>query len=204
MDDLTGLKQGFIQQICTACIDEGPFSFNYTFRSILLSKQIVSLFGECHVMDRLPHGWNYYEGETFYISGKGCQKITLNDLFATSVQKEWLRQICEKSLKSESISYFGGKEPLCSILDQERIRTFVVDDKNLMIIFQPYTVGGGADGPFVVKIPFAELYGKWQPGNLVERCLPIDTDFIASWDEDNWTCNIQEGSSIGSRESFSN
>lgn len=199
-DNLTGLKNEFIEQIHTCCIDEGPFSFHYSFRTVLYSKQIVSLFGEFSVHDRLPHGWRYYEGKTFYTENNKRKELCLNDLFKTDAQKECLRQLCENAIKKEECSYFTGKEPLRTILTQNDINTFVVDDKNLIIIFQPYIVGGGADGPFVVKIPYDELTGKWQKGNPLDELLPITKNFLSSWDEDNWISDIQEDDSIAYQE----
>lgn len=197
MDDLTSLKNEFVEQIHTCCIDEGPFSFNYNFRTVLFSKQIVSLFGEFNVHDRLPHGWNYYEGKTFYTINNEHKEITLSNLFTTDNQKEYLRQTCENAIKKETTSYFAGKEPLRETLALKDIHTFVIDDKNLIIIFQPYIVGGGADGPFIVKIPFTELIGKWQAGNQVEKHLPITKNFISSWNEEDWISDVQEDHSIG-------
>ncbi|MBA3722846.1 MAG: DUF3298 domain-containing protein [Parachlamydiaceae bacterium] len=196
IDNLTDLKIKFIEQIDSCCIDEGPFSFNYTFRTVLFSKHITSLFGELNVHDRLPHGWNRYEGKTFYKINDERKGINLNDLFTTDPQKEYLRKICEDEIKKEPISYFGGKDPSYITLNIKDIHTFVIDHQNLIIIFQPYIVGGAADGPFVVKIPFTQLIGKWQEGNPIEKLLPIDKNFLSSWDKDNWISDIQEGYSI--------
>jgi len=196
MDDLNSLKKEFIEQIHTCCIDEGPFNFNYTFRTVLFSKQLISLFGELNVHDRLPHGWKYYEGKTFYTLNNQRKEITLKDLFKTVPQKEYLRKVCEDALKKEGISYFVGEKPLRTTLDLEDIQTFVINDKNLFIIFQPYIVGSGADGPFIVKIPFTELIGKWQARNPLEKQLPINKNFISSWEKDNWIYDVQDDHSI--------
>lgn len=199
IDNLTDLKNKFIEQIDTCCIDEGPFSFNYRFRTVLFSKQMISLFGELNVHDRLPHGWNRYEGKTFYTINNKRKEITLNDLFKTDAQKEYLRKICEDVIKTEPISYFAGKDPLRITLELKDIHTFVVDHQNLIIIFQPYVVGGVADGPFIVKISFHKLIGKWEAGNLLENQLPIDKNFLSSWDNDNWISDVAPAHSIGNQ-----
>jgi hypothetical protein len=85
---------------------------------------------------------------------------------------------------------------LCDHLDQELIKTFVLDHKSLILVFQPYTVGGCADIPFTVKIPFTELIGKWQAGNPLEKQLPITKNFLSSWEKDNWISDVQEDHSI--------
>ena len=93
-------------------------------------------------------------------------------------------------------NYFQGIDPLYDHLDQELIRVFVVDHESLILIFQPYEVVGFADGPFTIKIPFAELIGKWQADNLLEKQLPISKNFLSSWDKDNWISDVQEDRSI--------
>ena len=119
--------------------------------------------GEVFVYDHLPHGWIHYEGKT-YIKTKGSFKeIKLDDLFPRASQKEFLRSYCENSLKKDNTcNYFQGTDPLRDHLDQELIKIFVVDHESLILVFQPYAVGGFADGPFTIKIPFTELIGKWQ------------------------------------------
>ncbi len=42
---------------------------------------------------------------------------------------------------------------------------------SLILFFQPYAVGGFAEGPFTVKIPFTELIGKWQTGNSIGKAI---------------------------------
>jgi hypothetical protein len=187
MDDLRTLKGEFLQQIYASDVEEGPFNFNYTFRTVFFSKEVVSLFGEINVHDRLPHGWQYYEGKTFCTIDNNRKEVTLQGLFPNTSQKEYLRQICEDSLKQEPTSYFGGKEPFHSSLGIDDIHTFVVDEKNLIIIFQPYRVGGGADGPFVIKIPFTSLKGHWNESHPLHSLMKkaIESyNFTSSWDSD--------------------
>ena len=171
VDDLTTLKNEFIQQIHTSDVDEGPFSFNYKFKTVFFSKEVMSLFGEINVQDRLPHGWQYYEGKTLCTVNNQPKEVTLQDLFPTSEHKEYLRQICENSLKQDATSYFAGTEPLCTTLALSDIHTFVINDNNLFIVFQPYRVGGGADGPFIVKIPFSRLKGHWHEAHPLHSLM---------------------------------
>ena len=108
----------------------------------------------------MPHGWKRYEGKT-YVKIKGqFKEIDLNDLFTSNNQKEFLRGYCENCLKNDSLTYFGGKDPLKEKLAFEDIRTFVIDERYLSIIFQPYIAVSSADGPFVVKIPLDHLKGN--------------------------------------------
>jgi len=185
LDDLSALIQEFLEQISISDVEEGPFRFSYSLEAIFFSKNVVSLFGKINVHDRLPHGWKAYEGKTFYMLDGQREEIALSDLFVTDEQKEHLRQICENRFKNDSISYFTGKEPLLITLPLEDIHTFVLDDQNLIVIFQPYRVGSGADGPFFVKIPFVDLKGHWNEAHPVHALIKdavTSEQFLSSWD----------------------
>lgn len=198
LDNIEEIKKNFIATILTESIlDEGPFQMNYRLRAILFSDNVVSLMGDVFVFDHLPHGWTQYEGKTYVKINSSFKEILLNDLFPQPSQKEFLRSYCENFFKCHGdCSYFRGTDPLCDHLDQELIKTFVVDHEFLILVFQPYTVGGCADVPFTVKIPFTDLIGKWQAGNSLEKHLPITKNFLSSWDTDNWINDIQEDHSI--------
>lgn len=196
--NLEEVKKDFVSTILTeSFLDEGPFQMNYHLRAILFSDSVVSLMGEVFVYANLPHGWIRYEGKTYVKKNGSFKEITLNDLFPQASQKEFLRSYCEKFFKNDTgCNYFQGADPLCEHLDLEFLKVFVVDHESLILIFQPYAVGGFADGPFTVKIPFTELIGKWQAGNLLEKQLPITKNFLSSWDSENWISDVQEDHSI--------
>ena len=193
-DNIEEIKIDFISTILTkSTLYESPFQMNYNLRTILFSDNVVSLMGDIFVFDRLPHGWKQYEGKTYVKINGFFKEITLNDMFPRADQKEFLRSYCENFLKHDNnCNYFQGVDPLYNHLDQKLIEVFVVDHACLTLVFQPYTVGGCADGPFTVKIPFTELTGKWQAGNPLEKHLPFTNNFISSWDKDTLTYNIQE------------
>lgn len=197
-DNLEDLKKDFISTVLNESIlDEGPFQMNYHLRAILFSDNIVSLMGDLFVYNHLPHGWTRYEGKTYVKINGYFKEVVLNDLFPQPNQKEFLRSYCENFFKYHGDgSYFQGTDPVCNHLDQEQIKTFVVDHESLILVFQSYAVGGFADGPFTVKIPFTTLIGKWQAGNPLEKHLPITNNFLSSWDKDNWVSDVQEDHSI--------
>lgn len=197
-NNIEEIKKDFIATILTeSYLDEGPFQMSYHLKTILVSDHVMSFMGEVFVYDHLPHGWIRYEGKTYVKTNGPYKEITLNDLFPLPSQKEFLRSYCENFLKhDDNCNYFQGPDPLRDHLDQELIKQFVVDHESLIIIFQPYGVGGFADGPFTVKIPFTELIGKWQTGNLLEKHLPTTKNFLSSWDEKNWIYDIDENHSI--------
>src|ERR1700722_16621585 len=75
-------KTNFINTIFDSGIEEGPFAMNYSLRTVLFSKEIISLFGHTNVYTHLPHSWGRYEGKTYCkINGK-FKEISLNDIFA--------------------------------------------------------------------------------------------------------------------------
>lgn len=185
LDDLNSVKRYFIQSILEENFEEGPFYLGYDFKTILFSSELVSLFGELRVYDHLPHGWGRYEGKTFCKIGEKFEEIFLDDLFTTFEQKEWLRNYCERDLKyKKELSYFFGKEPLLTRLEQNLIRTFIIDEHFLIIIFQPYSVAGCSDGPVVVKIPYDKLKNNWNDDNpLITTLLKVfvSKKYISSW-----------------------
>lgn len=198
-NNLEEIKQDFINTLLSeSYLDEGPFHINYNLRSVLFSDNLVSLFGEVFVYAHLPHGWTRYETRNFVKQNGAFKEVTLKDLFPLISQQEFLRSYCEDFFKHRcnNCSYFQGHEPLLDHLDWELIKLFAVDHESLIIIFQPYVVGGCADGPFFVKIPFTELVGKWQVGNPIEKHLPITKNFLSSWEEGNWISDVQDDHSI--------
>lgn len=192
LNNLEDIKQDFISTILTeSTLDEGPFQMNYHLRATLFSDNVVSLMGDVFVSAHLPHGWIRYEGKTYVRENGFFKEITLDDLFPQNSQKQFLRAYCENFLKHDTnYNYFQGPDVLRDHLDQELIKVFVIDHESLIVVFQPYAVGGFADGPYTVKIPFTELIGKWQAGNPLERHLPIK-NYLSSWDRDNWISDVQ-------------
>lgn len=194
-DNLSTLKSEFLQQICTnSKNEEGPFSFNYRFRTVFFSDDVISLFGELTVQDRLPHGWQRYEGKTLYKIEGQWKEVALNELFQTTKQKEFLRATCETALKNDPISYFSGSAPLYTTLKHDDINAFAIDEQHLIIVFQPYSVGGCSDGPIHLKIPFADLDPNWNTSHpfcsLLSRAL--SGTFLSSWDEDGFYNQLNE------------
>jgi len=203
LDDLNGIKKGFLDEIVQEDVIESPFHIGYTFRTVFFSKEVVSLFGEIDVYNHLPHGWKYYEGKTLCKIDGRFREITLDDLFKTSSQKEFLRKYCEENLKceNEQSTYFSGENPLLTVLDRKHLHAFVVDCQFLVLIFQPYCVGGCGDGPFIVKIPYEQLKGHWNSeSSLVinlERVISSQS-FTSSWEQGEWIYREKENGKIES------
>ena len=179
--DPSTTKTNFINTIFDSEIDDSPFSIELFFKNCVVFEKKSFLFGHTDVYTHLPHSWGRYEGKTYCkINGK-FKEISLNDIFTTPEQKEFLRSYCENDLKQRSYWYFGGDEPILTQLDADAVHTFVVDEKSLIIVFSPYSVGNYVDGPHTIQIPYEELKDHWNPKNPIALLLPL-TDFTSSWD----------------------
>ena len=176
---LSKAKENFLNTLIASHVEEGPFAMSYSIQTVFFSKNFISLFGQLDVRDCLPHNWQRYEGKTFLTVNGRIRKISLEELFTTSSQKEFLRSYCEEALKKDPNSYFFGIQPLMTRLEVDELQTFAIDNQSLIIIFQPYAVGGGVDKPFFVKIPFEKLAGHWDSNNIV---FPLLSEVIASKD----------------------
>jgi len=189
LDDLNAIKKEFFRSILQENVDESPFHIQYSVKTVLFSQDVVSLFGEIAVYDHLPHGWGWYEGKTLCKINGQFREIMLDDLFPSSEQKEFLRIYCENDLKRTygELTYLVGMKEICPTLPLQDISTFVVDERFLIIIFQPYSVGGCGDGPFVVKMPYQSLEGHWNPVNPLRVLIPkviSSQSFTSCWDEE--------------------
>lgn len=196
LNDLNGLKQEFLEAVLESSTDEGPFNLTYELRTVLLSDEIVSLFGKFSEYVHLPHSWGRYEGKTYCKIGGQFKELTLDDLFKTNEQKEFLRNYCEQYAKNHHFDYFSGDDPLHTTLKLKSITTFVVDEAHLRIIFQPYVVGSYVEGPFTIAIPYDHLEGQWDPDRLLIPLLEkihVSKDYISSWDKKEYFRRIGEG-----------
>ncbi len=182
LKSLNACKQEFIKEILKQSPDESPFHMSYSLTTILFSDHAISLFGQISVYDHLPHERKRYEGLTFYKNQEKFISLSLQELFSTSIEKEWLRNYCEQFLKTDAIisSYFSGKTPVLTSLDYNLIHTFVLEPEALCIIFQPYTVAGMTDSLPIIKIPYEKLKVHWNPFNPLAKCVPF-SQITVSW-----------------------
>lgn len=195
LDDLNFIKKEFISSIVQEDFAEGPFHMSYSLRTVFFSKDLVSMFGELFVYDHLPHGYTRYEGKTYYRNNGTWKEVALKELFVTKAQKEFLRSYCEQQLQKNTLTHLFGPDPLIKRLKREYIQTFVIDDHFLIIVFQPYEVGGFADGPFCVKIPYEDLESHWAPGNPIDSCMHdilANKAWVSSWDENHFTSSYEK------------
>lgn len=200
LDDLSGLKKQFIAEVLEGAIDECPFDLSYNLRTVFYSKELISLFGEFHQYTHLPHGWTKYEGRTFYKKNGKFIPLVLNDLITDKQGWEFVRSYCENVFKNDLYTYFSGDEPLRTKLELKDLNTFTLDEQALILVFQPYTVAGGMDGPPIVRIGWNDLR------EIIEQAHPLrailsetisSKCFVSSWDRKSWEnsfieCNVSD------------
>lgn len=185
VDDLNTEKHKFIDRVFEGNLDDGPFLLDYSLKSVFLSGDIISLFGEFTRYTAFPHDTKRYEGKTFCrVNGK-FQLVSLHDLFKTAEQKEFLRKFCEDILKGGPVGYFDGDPPLLEHLDPEKLEVFLIHEHFLVIVFQRYAVAGLEDYPTTIKIPYTTLKGHINPDHplipLLEKTVSSKS-FVSSWE----------------------
>ena len=198
LKSLNACKQEFVKEILKQSSNESPFHMSYSLTTVLFSDNAISLFGQISIYDHLPHERKRYEGLTFYKDQGKFVSISLQELFSTSIEKEWLRNYCEQFLKTEAIAsfYFSGKTPLLTSLDYNLIHTFILEPEALCIIFQPYTVAGMTDTHPIIKIPYEKLKVHWNPSNPLVKCVPFTPT------TDSWTEISEESDELASSQKF--
>ncbi len=156
--EVEGRFNCFIQgEMCTEEVWEDGCTLSYELFPIYQAPNLISIYG-CDFQGRGCHGCTYYEGKTFWQRGGSVVKLVLDDLFIKeSGYRRFLIQYCENYFKSSGYGYYSSRSELLPELSPGDLDIFVPTDKELMIIFRAYTVGGWADGPDIVLIPYAEL-----------------------------------------------
>jgi hypothetical protein len=122
--------------------------------------QANDLISSCGVRSevRWSHGCTYYEGKTFWRKGDSVVELVLDDLFVKGREhRNFLLQYCENYFKSSGYGYYSSLPEFPPELDQSDLDIFVITDKGLKIVFRACRVGGWADGPDTVLIPYAKL-----------------------------------------------
>lgn len=179
-DDLNALKQEFIASILEANVDESPFDLYYTFRTVFFSNDIVSFFGEANVYDQ-DSNWEFFEAKTYYKNNGKFSPITLNDLFVTTQQKDFLKNYIEKVATTNQVD-------ACNPIEQNYQHSFTLTDKSILVVLQP-KIGVCDKEPLIVSIPYESLKDQWKPDNPIAKALPQileSKSYTSGWDEDQF------------------
>jgi hypothetical protein len=172
-DNAKTVHSQFIQQFSdeekTQCeFDEEAISMDIDKRDVLYiltptyaSSRIVSVFGELHIYQGLPHGSSRYYALNYFSDEKQIYQFTLEDLFLKD--KNFIDFIIEYSLRSLKIEKVGYTGDLFPEINPEDLHVFTLSKNGLAITFQPYHIGGWADGPYSITIPFQKLMPYIKP-----------------------------------------
>jgi hypothetical protein len=72
----------------------------------------------------------------------------------------------------------------------------MLDEQGLILVFQPYTVAGGMDGPPIVRISWNDLRGIIEPTHPLGAILSETISskcFVSSWDKDSFIeCKVSD------------
>lgn len=148
----------FIQEeISTEEAWDDDCTLSYELFPVYQAPNLISIYG-CDFHGRGSHGCTYYEGKTFWQREDSIVNLVLDDLFVKgSGYRQFLLQYCENHFKVSGYGYYSSRSELPPELSFSDLDIFIPTDKGLMIVFRAYTVGGWADGPDTVLIPYTEL-----------------------------------------------
>ena len=136
---------------------EDGCSLSYGLFPVYQSLNLISVYG-CNFQGRGVHGCTHYEGKTFWQRGASVVELSLDDLFVKGAGYcQFLLQYCESYFKGSGYGYYSSRAELLPELVESDLDIFVLTDRGLLIIFRAYTVGGWADGPDTVLIPYRKL-----------------------------------------------
>src|SRR5579862_899149 len=144
-------------EILTEEMWEDGCTLSYELFPVYQAPNLISIYG-CDFQGRGCHGCTYYEGKSFWQKGDMVVKLVLDDLFVKgSEYRPFLLQYCENYFKASGYGYYSSRSELLPELIPSDLDIFIPTDKGLMIVFRAYTVGGWADEPDAVLIPYAEI-----------------------------------------------
>lgn len=142
------------------CMDFDKRVIAYSLTPTYASPDLVSVFGELHRYAGMPHGCSRYSSFNYWFDGKEMQKISISHLFLPDTNfAEFITTFCLSTLQHERVGYCStdpeGHMPIK--IDLDDVQVFTLSKSGLTITFRPYHIGGWADGPYSITIPFACL-----------------------------------------------
>lgn len=133
---------------------------SYSLTPTYASSSLVSVFGELHWYTGMPHGCCRYSSYNYWFDGKEMQEISLGSLFLSDKNfADFLTHFCLTTLKNERVGYcsLDPEDQIPIEITLEDVQVFTLSKSGLTITFRPYHVGGWADGPYSLTIPFEIL-----------------------------------------------
>ncbi len=158
----TALFESFVkyEEISEEVYDQGfgGCTLVYQLFPVYSVPNLISVYG-FEFQDRAcPHGWTHYQGKNFWQNGNDVIEFSLENIFIK--ESDWCRFLlnyCENHFKSRHYGYYQPGYGITPELELNDLDIFVLTEQGLMIIFRSYTVGGWADGPATIVIPYQDL-----------------------------------------------
>ena len=152
--------------------DFGGCFLEYNLYPVLVLPNLISVYGFDFRSRDSPHGCTYYEGKNFWQTGDRIVELELRDLFLEgSDWQEFLRQYCQNYLVQNKCGYYVMDEWYSPELNNEDLDIFILGEHGMMIVFRSYRVGGWADGPYTITIPYEKLMSYIDPAGPIEEII---------------------------------
>jgi hypothetical protein len=138
-------------------LSDDSCTLSYDLDVVYQKPDLISIFG-CRVVCRDSHGCSYYEGQNFWYDGNKVVELTLDDLFLEeSGHRPFLLQYCTDFFTRTGYGYYSSCKELLPELTTDDLDIFTLTRSELVITFRAYRVGGWADGPDQVFIPYTKI-----------------------------------------------
>ncbi len=155
--------------------DFGGCYLNYELIPFSCFPNLISVYGSKSQSRDCPHGWTHHEGKNFWQHENTIVEIGLKDLFIKdSGWCNFLLHYCDHYFKSTGYGYYSMVDYFVPELEAKDLETFVLTERGLTIIFRSYRVGGWADGPDVITIPYNSLNGFIDPKGPLKEIPRMD------------------------------
>jgi hypothetical protein len=150
----------FIQNATSSEIfDEEPlYALDYALLPVYSLPNFISIYGYEFQHNACVHGWTHYTGKNFWNNNGSIIELSLDDLFLPESQyRQFLLQHCENFFRETGYGYYFVDSGITPELESSDLNTFVLTKQGLMIVFPSSRVGGWADGPDTITIPYQKM-----------------------------------------------
>ena len=154
--------------------DFGGCFLEYQLFPVLCLPNLISIYGFEFQSRACPHGWTHYEGKNFWHKENKIVELDMRDLFLQeSNWCDFLLRYCHEHFSSTRHGYYGTDDWFTPELEKEDLEIFVLTKRGLMIVFRSYRVGGWADGPDTITIPYEDLKEFIDPSGPLKEISSI-------------------------------
>lgn len=150
--------------------DFGGCSLEYCLIPVLRLPNLISIYGIESQSRACPHGWTHYRGMNFWATKSGITELIVSDLFLPdSGWVDFLLQYCDQYFANVHYGYYGMRDVPRPELKPKDLTRFVITHDGILITLPSYTVGGWADGPDCIVIPYLEIRKLLDPAGPLKE-----------------------------------